>query len=126
MMLRYLKTNLGSSNLEKNLAKIRIIEADVSSTDIPDQSVDLVIFANILHDLKDKKSFFNEIRRIAKQTARIVDIDWHKRETENMGPPLERRLSENESRLIIRENGFVIVYALNPGPHHYGFVCQQG
>jgi ubiquinone/menaquinone biosynthesis C-methylase UbiE len=126
VMLRYLKANLESSNLEENLAKIRIIEADVSSTDIPDEGVDLVIFANILHDLKDKKSYFKEMRRIAKRTARFVDIDWHKRETANMGPPLERRLSENESRAIIRENGLVIVHALNAGPHHYGFVCQQG
>ena len=125
VMLRYLKTNMESSISEQELAKVKIIEADVCNTNIPDRSVDLIIFANILHDLKDAKSLFGELRRISKQTARIVDIDWHKRNTDDLGPPLNKRLSENESRMIIRENGFVIVHALNPGPHHYGFVCQQ-
>src|SRR5579864_2706700 len=38
VMLRYLRTNMGGPSLEKNLAKIRIIETDVSGTNIPDQS----------------------------------------------------------------------------------------
>jgi ubiquinone/menaquinone biosynthesis C-methylase UbiE len=125
VMLRHLKANLESSNSEKDFSKVRTIEADVCNTNIPDQSIDLIIFANILHDLKDRKSFFAEIKRISRKTSRIIDIDWHKRNTDDLGPPLTRRLSENEARIMIRNNGLIIVYALNPGPHHYGFVCQQ-
>jgi len=124
-MLSYLKANLESSNSEKDLSKVNIIEADVCNTSIPDQSVDLIIFANILHDLEDRRSFFKELKRISRKTARVIDIDWHKRNTDDLGPPLNRRLSENEARISIRDNGLVIVYALNPGSYHYGFVCQQ-
>jgi len=125
VMLSYLKANLESSNSEKDLSKVNIIEADVCNTSIPDQSVDLIIFANILHDLEDRRSFFKELKRISRKTARVIDIDWHKRNTDDLGPPLNRRLSENEARISIRDNGLVIVYALNPGSYHYGFVCQQ-
>ncbi|HXQ92324.1 MAG TPA: class I SAM-dependent methyltransferase, partial [Nitrososphaerales archaeon] len=79
VMLSYLKANLESSNSEKDLSKVNIIEADVCNTSIPDQSVDLIIFANILHDLEDRRSFFKELKRISRKTARVIDIDWHKR-----------------------------------------------
>ncbi len=116
-------------NLEKipsaGRAAVVLVEADVADTRIPDRSLDVVFFANILHDLEDPRKFFVETERILKPDGRLVDVDWQKRETNDMGPPLEWRLSENDSRVLLRDNGFRINYALNAGPHHYGFLCRR-
>ena len=117
-----------TANLEKipqaERASVVVMEADVSNTRLPDHSVDLVFFANVLHDLEDPRKFFGEVKRILKADGSLVDIDWQKMETNGMGPHLEWRLSENDSRKLLRENGFRINYALNAGPYHYGFLCK--
>ena len=73
------------------------MNSDVSHTGIPKRSVDLVLFANLLHEVEDRKAFFQEVRRISKPTAYIVDVDWKKIKTEH-GPPLKERLSEDEAK----------------------------
>ena len=122
VMIRNLKQNLDSyaPDTKQNVA---IIQTDVCSTTIPKHACDLMIFANVLHDIEDTTVFFNEVKRMAKSDARIVNIDWQKRETE-LGPPLEKKLSENEARCLLMANGFLISHSVNAGPYHYGLVCK--
>ncbi|MFI5421636.1 MAG: class I SAM-dependent methyltransferase [Nitrososphaerales archaeon] len=125
VMLSHLERNLKAAVPPETLQRVKIIQGDVTRTTIPGESVSLVFFAQILHDLENHKTFFDEIKRISQKECRIVDIDWHKRNTNDMGPPVEIRLSENEARKILRDNGFQIVHALNAGPHHYGLVAKR-
>jgi ubiquinone/menaquinone biosynthesis C-methylase UbiE len=124
-MLKHLVRNLRSSVADEIFKKVLVMEADVRKTTIPDSAVGLVLFAQILHDIEEHKGFFDEVKRIAAPECRFVNIDWHKTETAGMGPPLEIRLSENESRQILKQNGFRVVHALNAGPYHYGLVCKR-
>ncbi len=94
-MLNSLKENLANSGFDKSLVKIE--NTDICHTGIPDKSVDVIFFANVLHEVDDKTAFFQEIKRISKPTALIVDIDWKKIQTER-GPPLKERLSEEETK----------------------------
>ncbi len=123
IMLNHLSANLEQIPPSER-ASVILVESDVSDTKIPNRSVDLVFFANVLHDLDDPKKFFMEASRILKVDGKLVDIDWEKLETNEMGPPLEWRLSESDSRKLLRENGFRVNYALNAGPYHYGFLCR--
>ncbi|HKM60729.1 MAG TPA: class I SAM-dependent methyltransferase [Candidatus Bathyarchaeia archaeon] len=120
-MLESLKENISKS--EANPRVIKIIKNDVCHTGIPKESVDLVLLANILHEVDDRKTFFQEVKRISKLTAQIVDLDWKKIKTEH-GPPLESRLSEDEAKQILSESGFTIVKQINAGPYHYELICK--
>lgn len=120
-MISHLVKNLGSYGVS---GTVTVLEAEITNTKVPSRAADLILFANVLHDIQDKKPFFTEVKRIAKKECKIVDIDWHRRETE-MGPPLELRLSEQETRKILTENGLAIIRAINPGKYHYGFVCRK-
>lgn len=120
-MISHLVKNLRSSGVTDT---VTILGEEITKTSVPSGVGDLVLFANVLHDVEDKKSFLTEVKRIANAECKIVDIDWHKRETE-MGPPPELRLSEQDSRRILTENGLEIIRAINPGTHHYGFVCRK-
>ncbi len=124
LMLRHLKSNLEKAQDKSNMSEVEIVQADVTDVKLPEKIIDVGFFANILHDLSDKPKFFSEVKRVLKPSGRIVDIDWHKMNTDDMGPPPEIRLSENESRRVLRASGFRVVNALNPGPYHYGFVCK--
>jgi ubiquinone/menaquinone biosynthesis C-methylase UbiE len=75
-MLNSLKENIAKLNVNKRIVKI--IESDVCHTGIPKESVDIVFFANVLHEVDDRKAFFQEVKRISKSTAHVVDIDWKK------------------------------------------------
>ena len=108
VMLSHLERNLKAAVHPDNFQRVKIIQGDVTRTMIPGESVSLVIFAQILHDLENHKTFFDEIKRISQKECRIVDIDWHKRNTNDMGLPVEIRLSEDEARKILRDNGFQI------------------
>lgn len=120
-MIDHLQRNLAAAGLHD---EVTVIEADVSKTKIPDEVADYILFANVLHDIEDKKSFLREVSRLAGANCSIVDIDWHKRESE-MGPPMNLRLSEQESRQLLRDSGFSIVRPINAGKYHYGFVCKK-
>jgi len=117
-------------NLKENIAKsgvnpkvIKIVKNDVCHTGIPNESVDLVLFANVLHEVADRKAFFQEVKRISKITALIVDVDWKKIQTEH-GPPLESRLSEDEANQILSESGFTVVKQTDAGTYHYELIAK--
>ena len=125
VMLKHLEKNLETVLDQNELAKITPVLADISDTRLPPEVADFVLLANILHDLDDPVRFFDEVKRILKKRGGLlINIDWQKFETENMGPPIDWRLSENDSRELLRSNDFRIIHALNAGPYHYGFVAK--
>jgi ubiquinone/menaquinone biosynthesis C-methylase UbiE len=120
-MLDGLKENIAKSEVNPNI--IKMVNSDVCHTGIPEQSVDLVLFANVLHEVEDKKPFFQEVRRISKTTAYIVDVDWKKIQTEH-GPPMKERLSKDEAKRVLSENGFSVIKQIDIGPYHYELICK--
>ena len=120
-MLNGLKENIAKSEVNPNI--IKIVNSDVCHTGIPKESVDLVLFANVLHEVEDRKAFFQEVRRISKSTAFIVDVDWKKIQTEH-GPPLKERLSEDEAKQVLAESGFTLVKQTDAGPYHYELIAK--
>ncbi|MDG6909124.1 MAG: class I SAM-dependent methyltransferase [Nitrososphaerota archaeon] len=119
VMLKHLRNNIEESKAD--LGRIKILEADVSETGIPARSVDAVLFANVLHDIDDKKAFLGEVTRICKARAMVIDVDWKKIKQE-IGPPFGMRLAEAETKKIMSEAGLEVTKALDAGPHHYGLV----
>jgi ubiquinone/menaquinone biosynthesis C-methylase UbiE len=121
VMLEYLKSGMKKAKINPKIVKI--IEADVTKTPIPSSSCNVVLFANILHDLDDPRVFLDEVKRIAKPSALIVNIDW--KDVDNgFGPPLEIRLSEAKARKILEDNNFMIVKSIDAGPYHYGLYLK--
>jgi len=120
-MLDNLKENIAKSGVNPKV--IKIVKNDVCHTRIPNESVDLVLFANVLHEVADRKAFFREVKRISKITALIIDVDWKKIQTEH-GPPLESRLSEDEANQILSESGFTVVKKTDAGLYHYELIAK--
>lgn len=120
-MLDHLRVNIEKSGASPNVVKA--VLADVAKTGIPSGSVDIALFANVLHDIDDKEMFLAEVKRICRRGANVIDIDWTKDRMET-GPPFEIRLSEAESRRILSENGLVVTGTIDAGLHHYGLISR--
>ena len=120
-MLNSLKENIAKLGVNKIV--IKIINSDICNTGIPEASVDIVFFANVLHEVDNRKAFFQEVKRISKPTAHVVNIDWKKIQTEH-GPPLKERLSEDEAKQVLSENGFTVIEQFDVGPYHYELICK--
>ena len=121
-MLEYLRSNLKRSGIDQTV--VEIIESDVTNSNIPSQSSEIVLFANIFHALRNQKKFLKEVKRISKNPGFAIDIDWKKAE-DDLGPPLEIRLSEDRVREILADNGFDVVRTIDVGPYHYGIICNS-
>lgn len=124
IMLQHLSKNLKAVE-HGTIGKVVMLKNDISDTEIPSGMADVVFFANILHDIVDRNSFFAEVKRISKKSAKIVNIDWLKTSMD-IGPPVEIRLSENESKKIVTQGGLRIERDFDAGPYHYAFVCSIG
>jgi ubiquinone/menaquinone biosynthesis C-methylase UbiE len=68
---------------------------------LPPAACDLVLVVNTYHHFPDRTAYLRRLTRSLKPRGRIVNVDYHKRETPH-GPPLEHRISRED---FLREAG---------------------
>nr|3I9F_A Chain A, Putative type 11 methyltransferase [Saccharolobus solfataricus]3I9F_B Chain B, Putative type 11 methyltransferase [Saccharolobus solfataricus] len=90
--------------------------------EIPDNSVDFILFANSFHDMDDKQHVISEVKRILKDDGRVIIIDWRKENT-GIGPPLSIRMDEKDYMGWF--SNFVVEKRFNPTPYHFGLVLKR-
>ena len=120
-MLKHLRANIKKSHASGT--RLKMVRADVSRTGIPSNSVDIVLFARVLHDIGKKGVFLNEVKRICKPTGRVVDLDWKKIRMEH-GPPYGICLRVPQARRLITRAGFRFVGTFDAGRYHYGLIFR--
>jgi len=100
------------SFLEDKMKKLKItnVEPLLSKPDeIPlgNESVDLLISVNTLHEFGDKKKIVREMWRVLEKEGRLLIVDFKKEET-GFGPPVWIRVSKAEAVKIFESAGFVL------------------
>jgi ubiquinone/menaquinone biosynthesis C-methylase UbiE len=88
---------------------------------LEDGTVDVVFMATVLHDLLRESSgevAMNEIRRVLKPGGRLCIVEFKKVE-DGPGPPLNVRLSPEETEELVAPFGFVKDRITDLGPFHY-------
>ena len=103
----------------KGIANVFPLLADADSGfPIVDGKLDAVFMANVLHDFAKPDEVVREAGRVLRSGGLMINLDWKKMRTE-FGPPEEMRLSEEESRKIIRSGPFDQFGNIDAGPFHY-------
>lgn len=104
----------------KNIKLLHVdLEQNNSCAAIPTGSIDVVVLANILHQIKNKSNLFAEAYRIAKTGAKFLIIEWNDQPSP-IGPPLSERI---QSELV---NKLAVQVTLKPAGsvvadiYHYG------
>jgi ubiquinone/menaquinone biosynthesis C-methylase UbiE len=103
---------------KEKITNIETILSDESSIPLPDRSVNILLMANVFHELEEKSSLLKEVKRVLGLSGRLAIIDWKKIEMD-FGPPIQERLDEKEVIDICSENGFTSLEKSNIGPYNY-------
>jgi ubiquinone/menaquinone biosynthesis C-methylase UbiE len=106
----------------KNNGQNVIIEDTVQN--VPTDSCDVVMLCTVLHELDDIPAMMQEIKRILKHSGVLAIIEFHKGVTP-MGPPVDRRISENETVETLMKNEFVKNNRFKLGDNFYCLVFKQ-
>lgn len=110
-----------AENKQKN---VEIIWGDVEKlggSKLRNDSIDVVIMANMLFQLEDKQTAVEEIKRVLVSGGRLLIIDWLG-SFGNMGPREEDVITEDSARALFEKNGFIFVSNVPAGDCHYGII----
>lgn len=106
----------------RRLPQVKAILSRVDAIPLDAASVDLVLFANSLHDVPD--ATVREAVRLLRPGGRLVNVDWVTRATP-VGPPAGIRLSPEAAASRLAVHGLVAEAPWAFGPWHYGFVARR-
>ena len=111
----------------EDLKNIRPVHGDVEKKDgtsLADESVDLVIMANSIFSLENKKEAVLEAKRILRKKGRILFIEWSD-SFGGIGPHKDHVFKESEGLEIFLVAGFEMVQKIDAGEHHYGIIWRK-
>jgi ubiquinone/menaquinone biosynthesis C-methylase UbiE len=103
---------------------IRLVWADIErplSSGLPGESVDFVIFSNVLFQLNKKDIALDEAYRILKKGGRFLVTDWDgERETSLVKKDLALQISSLKKEFT--ERNFLLIQDFDAGAHHFAFM----
>ena len=84
---------------------IALVQMEEVAVPLDSEIADLVYMINLHHELEDPVASLREARRLLKEGATLMVIDWKKAETP-AGPPLHIRVDKDEIVQDMRDAGF--------------------
>jgi ubiquinone/menaquinone biosynthesis C-methylase UbiE len=106
---------------------IEVIHGDiehVGGTRLLEQSIDVVIVANVMFQLDNREGLADEALRILKPSGRILVVDWSD-SFGGMGPQPNMVFTQQTARELFEKKGFVFVTGILAGDHHYGLIFRK-
>ena len=101
-MLEYLKQKIKREKIDN----IELLLSGGDEIPLKNESVDLMMSANTLHEFDNKKKIIREIRRVLKDQGKVVVVDFKKKDI-GFGPPVAIRVSRNQAKHLFEESGFI-------------------
>lgn len=118
---------LSNSAKQFGLRNIHFIHADVENqggTKLKDNTVDLVIISNLLHQIPKRKDTIKEALRVVHESGHILIIDW-KASYRSMGPIKESVFTEEDCLKMCLELGMSLDKIFEAGSHHYALLFRK-
>jgi ubiquinone/menaquinone biosynthesis C-methylase UbiE len=88
---------------------------------LPDGACDVVLIVDTYHHFPDGPAYLRRLRRALRPAARVVNIDYEKRQTP-VGPPLDHRIGREEFLGEARQAGYRLQGSPSFLPHQYFLV----
>jgi ubiquinone/menaquinone biosynthesis C-methylase UbiE len=88
---------------------------------LPDGACDLVLVVNTYHHFPGGPRYLRRLARLLRAGGRLVNVDFHRRETP-VGPPLERRIARETFLRDARRAGLRLVREVTLLPYQYCLV----
>jgi ubiquinone/menaquinone biosynthesis C-methylase UbiE len=85
---------------------------------LPEHSVDIIFFCDVLHHIENRAMFYPKIARTLKPSGRVVVIDFYNKALP-VGPPESMKLSDQEVIAELQKAGFTLSKRLDTLPYQY-------
>ncbi len=111
----------------EHLLQIEPVWADLdrpNGSQLKEQSVDLVLMANVLFQSEKKTHILQEAYRVLKAGGRAFVIEWKPNES-SFGPPVHLRVSAETIQKDAHHTGFAFEREIPVGSHHYGIMFKK-
>jgi len=108
----------------KNINNIKTRRTDLEqseSSNLPPQSVDVVLIINMLFQVEDEEPVIKEAKRVLKEGGKCLVIDW--KPDANLGPKGDRETADFIQSLA-EEAGFELEEEFDPGNYHWGLILK--
>lgn len=108
----------------QKISNIELLLSKENEIPLENQSVELLISANTLHEFGDKKKMIREIRRVLKDDGKALIIDFKKEDT-GFGPPIPIRLSRDQVKYLFEKKGFTVLKSRDLTYHYLIVFLKQ-
>ena len=109
----------------KGLNNLKIFRTDLEQADscsvVPTGSVDLVILANIIHQLKNQSALLAETYRMLKTGGRMVVVEWNDTASP-IGPAVFSRVKPDEVARLAASAALKSAGEISCDTYHYGLI----
>jgi len=85
---------------------------------LPDQSVDIVFFCDVLHHIENRPAYYAKLAKVLKPGGRIVVVDFYKKDLP-VGPPPSMKIAEYDLIAEFDRAGFKLSKLVDILPYQY-------
>ncbi len=100
------------------------LKSDEVKVPLPDGAADLVLMANLHHELEHPEESLTECHRLLRAGGLLAVIDWKPEETP-MGPPVPIRIPPDQVRRQMENAGFREIRSHPRLPYHYFITSRR-
>ena len=118
-MLEFLEEKIQTQKI-LNIETLRSKENEIP---LQNESVDLLLSVNTLHEFRDKEKIINEMRRVLNPEGQATIIDFKKEDT-NFGPPVAVRVSKEQAKSLFEKKGLTVLKT-HELKYHYLIVFRK-
>lgn len=99
-------------------ANLETVLAAPDDPRLPDQSIDMVFFCDVLHHIENRPAYYAKLAKVLKPGGRIVVVDFFKKELP-VGPPASMKLADQEVIAELGKAGFAFSKRMDILPYQY-------
>lgn len=108
----------------ETLSKVTVVAGKPENPMLPPNSCSLVFICDVLHIVKNRSAFINNIIPALKPGGKVVVIDFYRRELP-VGPPLWAKLSEEDVKEDFLKTAFKLDKQLTFLPYQYFLIFTK-
>lgn len=111
----------------ENINQIQVIESNlevIGAANVPEESLDRVLCANILFQNVHHDHILKEAHRLLKPGGKLLVIDW-RQDTGNAGPPATRRVDPEQLKALAETMGFHLEQEFAASLWHFGLIFKK-
>ncbi|MCC6860168.1 MAG: methyltransferase domain-containing protein [Bryobacterales bacterium] len=115
-MLARLREKLSRPDMPANL---QLVEGSAHKTNLPSDSCDRILMANLWHELDEHPGVLREAARLLRPGGLLVILDWRHDVDRPPGPPLEHRIRMEDAVYTLEHSGFTVQGYGRVGSYNY-------